>query len=93
MLLCFGVMAGADSHAQKLTGEPAFQQQADTLRIMGKPSIPHQENNTKTPCAKADTLKYEPQIMGMIKQYPVPKTKKEKQPAPVQQKTKTASQK
>jgi hypothetical protein len=94
VLLCFGVMSDTDSYAQKLTGEPAYQEQIDTSRIMGKPSIPHQSNNTKTPsCTKADTTKCQPQIMGMIKQYPVPKTTKIKQPAPDQKNLKATPKK
>lgn len=83
VLLCFGA-ASSQSYAQKIKGKVKCETSISAKEpvLMGDTIIVAHDSLNQQPLTM-DTTRYEPQIMGMIKQYQPPgKTKMPKKPVP-----------
>lgn len=77
IFICFGLLSGSDSHAQKVKGKVVCPKPNPKQHLLGEPAV-QADTTVQKPPVMVDTLKPKPQIMGMIAPYHPPKKDKTK---------------
>ena len=90
IVLCFGLLYAGDSQAQKRMGKIALPPKDRVEHTKGEVSIQQPDTSKQQPQPATDTLRPQPQIMGMVAPHHPPKEKpiKKVKPAAIAPKTK-----